>query len=168
MQARAREAVQSGRSVVEAKLQKALRGAGPPALYLDFETTNAFVPEYRGTRPYQQIPFLWSLHRVDETGSLDHREFLAEGAGDPRRAFAETLIEAIGTASLPILVYSQFEDRLLKELSEAHPDLAEPLSRIRSQLVDLLPIVREHVYHPDFRGSFSLKRVAPALAQGVR
>ena len=168
VQARAREAVRSGDSVVDAELQKALRGTGPPALYLDFETTNAFVPVYRGTRPYQQIPFLWSLHSVYEGGNLDHREFLAEGTADPRRAFAETLIEAIGASSPPILVYSTFEDTLLKQLSEALPDLAERLGKIRSWLVDLLPIVREHVYHPDFRGSFSLKRVAPALAPEVR
>ena len=33
--------------------------------------------------------------------------------------------------------------------------------------MDLLPIVRDNVYHPDFGGSFGLKSVAPALVRGL-
>jgi predicted RecB family nuclease len=33
--------------------------------------------------------------------------------------------------------------------------------------VDLLDVVRQHVYHPGFAGSFSIKSVAPALAPGL-
>ncbi|MGH7730278.1 MAG: hypothetical protein ACRENJ_03410, partial [Candidatus Eiseniibacteriota bacterium] len=35
------------------------------------------------------------------------------------------------------------------------------------KLLDLLPVVRHHVYHPKFAGSFSLKNVLPALVPDV-
>src|SRR5439155_1313267 len=47
------------------------------------------------------------------------------------------------------------------------PALAKELQRIEKKLVDLLPLVRNHVYHPDFGGSFSIKRTLPALVPGL-
>jgi hypothetical protein len=41
------------------------------------------------------------------------------------------------------------------------------LSAVPERIEDLLPIVREHVYHPDFGGSFSLKSALPALVPGL-
>ena len=79
-----------------------------PLYFLDFETFNPALPRYRGSRPYQVIPFQWSLHTLDSDGTLEHREFLHEGAGDPRRAFAESLVSALGDSG-PVLVYSGFE-----------------------------------------------------------
>jgi Domain of unknown function(DUF2779) len=49
------------------------------------------IPLYEGTRPYQTIPFQWPLHASGGDGVLHHREFLAEGEGDPRKLFTETL-----------------------------------------------------------------------------
>src|SRR5262249_3522653 len=66
----------------------------------------------------------------------------------------------------PVLVYSSFEDGVLAELAAALPELAPPLEALRARLVDLLPLVRQHVYHPEFGGSVSLKAGAPALAPG--
>lgn len=86
-----------------------LRCCGPPACYLGFEAKMPPIPLYDGTRPYQTIPFQWSLHAIDGNGVPQHREFLAEGHGDPRRRFAETLIEALAAFGDPILVYSDYE-----------------------------------------------------------
>ena len=110
------------------------------------------------------IPFQWSLHTDAGTASLRHREFLADGAADPRREFAETLVAALGGDDAPVLVYSPFESTQLGRLAERFPDLAPALRRIRERLFDLLPVVRSHLYHPDFDFSFSIKSVAPALA----
>lgn len=38
---------------------------------------------------------------------------------------------------------------------------------MQERLFDLLPVVREHCYHPEFHGSFSLKKVLPALVPGL-
>jgi hypothetical protein len=165
-QARARRALLCGGRVVDAMLARALERSGPPAGYLDFETWIPCVPPYRGSRPLQAIPMQWSLHRVDAQSALSHRDFLAEGGGDPRRVFAERLLEAAAARDEPVLVYSSTEAEILAELEHLLPDLAAELGALRSRLVDLLPLVRNHVYDRAFRGSFGLKRVAAALCPG--
>jgi len=165
-QARVRAVLREGGEFVSIDLGAALAGAGPPACYLDFETMNPAIPLYPGTRPYQRIPFQWSLHHLDTAGVLEHREFLASGRIDPRREFITTLIDALGDRVEPILVYSRFEAGVLDELAHVVPERAAALASIRARLVDLLPVVRRHVYHPACGASFSLKVVAPALVPG--
>jgi hypothetical protein len=94
-QAIIRDATASGQPYVSPDLARLLGGYGPPACYLDFEAMMPPIPLYEGTRPYQTIPFQWSLHAATEDGVLHHREFLADGGSDPRRRFAETMIEAL-------------------------------------------------------------------------
>ena len=124
------------------------------------------IPLYEGTRPYQTIPFQWSLHVATEDGALHHREFLADGASDPRRQFALTLIDALDAFDVPIVVYSAYEKTRLGELAAQFPDLRSAITGISARLVDLLPIVRGGVYFPEFWFSNSIKSVAPALSPG--
>ncbi len=166
LQSRVREAHRSGLSFVSPDLGADLSGLGPPALYFDLESIAPAEPIYTGTHPYQRIPFQWSLHHADAAGALSHRAFLADGRSDPRREFAETLLAAAGDGELPVLVWSSFERSTLGDLADAFPDLSARLHALRERLVDLLKIVRRHVYHPEFSGSFSIKSVAPALAPG--
>jgi hypothetical protein len=79
-----RDAIASGHPYVALDLADLLRSCGPPTCYLDFEAMMPPIPLYEGTRPYQTIPFQWSLHASDSNGVLQHREFLAKGDGDPR------------------------------------------------------------------------------------
>ena len=162
-QEKVRKALTSGEEWVSPDLDKALRHAGPPSYYLDFETMNPAIPVYPGNRPYQRVPFQWSLHHVEETKSMSHEEFLAEGSTAPHRPFAESLIDAIGTNEEPILVYSSFEKSVITDLASRLPDLKIALEAILDRLFDLLPITRGYIYHPGFAGSFSIKTVAPAL-----
>lgn len=167
---RQRRAVEAQRSVqgvaVARALPRLLRGAGPPARYLDFETFNPGVPVFADSRPFQPIPCQWSLHELDAGGALRHAEFLAEGSGDPRPAFAQSLIAALDGSDGPIVVYSAYESSVLDALADALPERAVTLGSIRGRLFDLLPVVRAGVYARGFGGSFSLKRVAPALVPG--
>ncbi len=158
-----RDAIATGRPFVAADLARVLCTYAPPTCYLDFEAMMPPIPLYEGTRPYQTIPFQWSLHTLAGDGALHHREFLAEGDGDPRRAFAETLIEAVSGADFPIIVYSHYEQTRLKELAGAFPDLRDPITAIIDRLKDLLPIVRGAVYFPAAGFSNSIKSVGPAL-----
>jgi hypothetical protein len=164
--ARIRDVLQSGRPYMSPDLDTALADFGPPAYYLDFETMNAAIPPYPGTRPFEQIPTQWSLHHVDADGTLTQREFLADGRTDPRRELAETLLAAVGDSTEPIVVYSDFESMVLNTLASAFPDLAPALQAVRARLRDLWTVVQAHVYHPAFGYSFSLKSVAPALVPG--
>jgi len=157
-----REATATGRPFVAPTLVQLLHRFGPPACYLDFEAMMPPIPLYEGTRPYQTIPFQWSLHTLAGGGTLSHSEFLARD-GDPRRAFAETLIEALIGVDAPIVVYSAYEQTRLKELAALFPDLKDPLNAIIVRLADLLPIVRSAVYFPDAGFSNSIKAIGPAL-----
>src|SRR5450631_1298589 len=90
-----RDATASGHPYVGPDLAGLLRCCGPPTCYLDFEAMMPPIPLYEGTRPYQTIPFQWSLHVIGGDGVLNHKEFLADGVNDPRRQFAEALIDAL-------------------------------------------------------------------------
>ena len=57
----------------------------------------------------------------------------------------------------------QFEFQRLSELASWLPEFAGRISKIQRRLCDLLPVIRDHVYHPAFGGSYSLKSVLPAL-----
>jgi Domain of unknown function(DUF2779) len=162
-----RDVTRNGKPFVASDLSGRLRGFGPPAFYLDFEAFLPAAPLYLRTRPYQVIPFQWSLHHVDTDGKISHQDFLAEGDVDPRRRFVETLIDALTGARWPIIVYSSYEQARLTELAAAFPDLKRPIAAIVSRLSDLLPVVRAGLYHPDFEFSNSIKNVAPALCPDV-
>lgn len=134
-----------------------------PAWFLDFETAQFAVPIWKGTRAYQQIPFQYSLHKVDKNGALSHKEFLFMEGENPARAFAEALIKDCENAG-PIYVYNVgFEGRIINELIQAFPKLKTDLQGIKNRLVDLLPMARKHYYHPDQKGSWSIKAVLPTI-----
>jgi hypothetical protein len=163
-------ALASGQPWVGPGLADALAPAAPPAWYLDFETVTPAIPLYAGTRPYQPIPFLWSLHRLGADGGVEHADYLADASAepgaDPRPALAHALLAALAGDAAPILVWSPYESRILRELANAFPALAPSLDALRARLVDLHATVRGHLYHPGFEGSYSLKEVAPALVPG--
>ena len=162
-----RDALRSGKEFIAEDLSEQLQGFGPPAFYLDFEAFMPVVPLYPSTRPYQVIPFQWSLHHVDADGKITHQEFLAPADSDPRRPFAEMLIAALKGTRSPIIVYSPYEEARLTELAKHFSDLAKPLRSIVLRLADLLPVVRSGVYHPDFDFSSSIKTAAPVLCPDV-
>lgn len=157
-------ATTQGSAELDPAAGEALAGLPYPRHYLDFETIQFAVPRWAGTRPYAQVPFQWSCHTESADGTLSHREFLADGNEDPRRPFTETLLAAIADSG-PILVYNAgFETGRMKELALAFPDLATALTAAIGRVVDLLPIAREHYYHPAMRGSWSIKAVLPTIA----
>ena len=152
----------SGQPYVSPHLASELEGLRYPVSFLDFETFNPALPVYAGTRPYQVIPFQWSLHIRGSDGQLSHRSFLNDDAGDPRERCIVNLLNAVPPQG-SIVVYSSYERVRLERLAEEFPRYADPLLALRDRLFDLLPIIREHYYHPAFRGSYSLKSVLPAL-----
>ena len=135
-----------------------------PVRHLDFETTTPAIPQFEGTRPYQPIPFMFSVHRETKNGSLEHTDYLHEEFTDPRRAVAEQLIEQLGRNG-SITMYTPYEKTQIENLAIEFSDLESPLVGIRDRLVDIAPFVRHHYYHPEFRGSFSLKSVFPVMGR---
>jgi len=159
------EAIRTGLMYIQAKeLQAWLAGLEYPLHCFDFETMMPAVPLFDGTRPYQQIPFQFSLHIVDSPGAEPrHVEFLAENAVDPRPGLIDAL-GAIGPEGT-ILAYNMgFEQARLRELAAGFPTQAEFLLRLVDRFQDLIVPFRSFWWH-DARqhGSCSLKYVLPAV-----
>ena len=136
---------------------------GLPAYFLDFEAIQFAVPIWKETSPYQAYPFQFSLHVMNESGDLQHHEFLDLSGDDPRQFFARSLIECCGTHG-PIFAYNaSYEAGVMHKLAKRFPEYAPSLQAIIKRLVDLLPIAQNRYYHPSQHGSWSLKSVLPAL-----
>jgi hypothetical protein len=163
------EAVQTGELALDsASFRSLAEELVFPLWFLDFETYMPGLPIHAGMRPWQQIPFQWSLHVQEEDGSLRHVEFLKADGTDPRRAFAEALVAAVGEPGSIVVYNKGMESTRLRELARDLPDLAEVLLALDARIVDLLPIVRQSCYHLDFHGSRSLKVVTGVLAPHLR
>ena len=162
-QARVRAATLANKAELSPEAAMVLDRLPYPRCYLDFESMSLAVPRFVGTKPYQAIPVQWSCHGEAAVGQYRHEAHLAAGDGDPRPAFADSLIAAVGETG-PVFVYNRaFEGRILRELAEALPDRAPALLGIIQRLFDLLPLTREHYYHPAMRGSWSIKAVLPTI-----
>src|SRR3989338_8080299 len=97
-----------------------------PLYLMDFETYNTAIPLYNGLKPYQQIPFQFSVHVIKKKGEQPkHYSFIAEGAEDPRPKFIEELKKALGIKGNVIVYNQSFEQARLKELGEYFPKYAE-------------------------------------------
>ena len=140
-----------------------LRRLHAPFAYLDFETLSFPVPDIVGTRPYEQVPFQWSVHVEDVAGLVRHAEYLAVDDFGDFEALAHALV-AVMPADGPVFAYNAgFEEHVLLRLAEFVPSQAMALRRIAGRLVDLLQVVRETYYHRDMRGSWSIKSVMPTI-----
>lgn len=135
-----------------------------PLSYLDFETFSTAIPLFHGIRPYQQIPFQYSLHIVRSPGAEpEHHSFLAE-SGDPRPEFVRRLHDTLPEEGSVVVYNASFELGRLKECSELLPAYQTWLAEIQSRVLDLLlPFRGFRYYHPQQNGSASMKVVLPAL-----
>jgi predicted RecB family nuclease len=163
IQRRAAGCVRSGNPWYSPEVRDVLGGLTYPLYFADFETVNRAIPPFAGMRPYDHLPFQWSVHVQRQPGAEpEHHEFLATDASDPRRDFITSLCAALGERG-SIVVYSSFESQRLSELASWLPEFCGRIDKIQRRLWDLLPVVRDHVYHPAFHGSYSLKSVLPGL-----
>lgn len=164
IQRRAATCVQTGEPWFDTEgLESKLDALKYPLSFMDFETVNPAIPRFPGLRPYDHLPFQWSVHvQREPCAEPEHFAFLASDTNDPRREFISSLLTILGETG-SIVVYSSFESQRLLELGGWLPEFADRISVLQGCLFDLLPVVREHTYHPAYAGSYSIKSVLPAL-----
>ena len=135
-----------------------------PLYHLDFETYSEPIPPFDGARPYQVVPFQYSLDiELTQGGKIDHREFLADKM-NAMRELAEQLCKDIPMDVTSIAFNATFEKTVLKHLAEQFPDLSEHLLNIRDHIVDLaVPFLQGYYFDIKQGGSNSIKYVMPAL-----
>jgi hypothetical protein len=164
VQQRAFASAVSGKAWFGKDLKKTLKELRFPLYFMDFETLGPAIPRFAGMRPFDPIPFQWSVHVQRKPGNeLEHYEFLAKDTSDPRPAFLKNLLCVLGDTG-HIVVYNQaFESGVLESLASGLPEYEPTVSNLQERLWDLLPVIRSQTYHVNYRGSFSLKDVLPAL-----
>jgi hypothetical protein len=147
------------------KVREFLERLWYPICFLDFETFRSAIPRFDGIRPYQQVPFLYSLHRQDAAGApLTHFEFLARPDADPRKELVEKLLGEVPDGACVLVYNMAFEKGVLKDLAEFLPIHRRRLLAVIDGLVDLMePFRRREIYHWRMAGSYSLKSVLPVL-----
>lgn len=136
-----------------------------PLYFLDFETFQLAIPEFDNSRSYQQIPFQFSLYYKESKDSeAVPFAFLADPVGDPRKAFAESLIKMTEKPGLIVVYNAGFEKSRINELARDFPEFAEQLNNINSRIIDLMvPFSQKSFYKPAMRSSYSMKKVLPAM-----
>lgn len=147
------------------KLEKFIKGLKYPLYFMDFETYATAIPLYDGLKPYQAIPFQFSVHVIDKKGQkAKHHSFIASGSDDPRPEFAKKLKSVIGEKGTVLAYYQSFEKSRLKELAEFLPKNAKWIDELIERMVDLYDPFKDFAYyHPAQKGSASLKSVLPVL-----
>lgn len=147
-------------------ITKILNSLKYPLYFIDYETYQTAIPEVVGTKPYQQLPFQYSLHIIREKGAtLEHKEFLAEVEDkDFIRHFAESMIRDMHENGSVIIYNKSFEPARNNEIAKMYPDLKDEIDRINSNMVDFLePFKQRKYYCKEMHGSASIKAVLPAL-----
>lgn len=137
-----------------------------PLYFIDYETYQLAIPEFKGTKPYQQLPFQYSLHIIKEKGApVEHKEFLAEVEDkDFIRHFAESMINDIPENGSIIIYNKSFEPARNNEIARMYPDLKDEMDRFNNNMVDfLIPFKQRKYYTKEMHGSASIKAVLPAL-----
>jgi CRISPR/Cas system-associated exonuclease Cas4 (RecB family) len=152
-------------SINKKEISKFINGLKFPLYFLDFETFSTAIPLFDGTKPYQKMPFQYSIHLLySMDGNPEHRGFLAGGLEDPRRVLLSRLKEDLGDEGSIIVYYEQFEKDVLRELASEFPGYGEWVDRVLLRIVDLYkPFGNFYYYNSSQRGSASVKSVLPAI-----
>ncbi len=149
----------------KSKIKQFLETIKYPLYFLDFESYQEAIPSFDGCRPYEQIPFQYSLHYMEsENGELKHKEFLGEEGTNPKKSLAEQLCTDIFNSGTVLAYNIAFEGTIIKNLAGELPHLNKRLLGISNNLVDLIiPFRSGYYYDSAMKGSFSIKSVLPAL-----
>jgi hypothetical protein len=147
------------------KIREFLKKVRYPLCFLDFETFNSAIPLFDGTRPYQQVPFQYSLHRIDAEGEdAKHFEYLADPGVDPRKEIAERLVAEIPGGACVVAYNMGFEKLVLRALGESIPKHRKRLNAVTEGMIDPMELFkRRDIYDWQMNGSYSLKSVLPVL-----
>jgi hypothetical protein len=137
-----------------------------PQYYLDYETISTAIPLFDDCKPYQQVPFQYSLHVLRAPGEeLEHFEYLARhGDKNPVPALLAQMKSEIVDAGSVIVWYKPFETSRNTEMAQMYPEYSDFLNSINSRVYDLMDIfTKQYHVHPLFLGKTSIKYVLPVL-----
>lgn len=140
-----------------------ISGIKEPYCSLDIEVWMPAIPFYQGTKPFQQIPFLFSMVYAEQ-GKLIKYSYFKPYEDDLRKAFLEQILESTKAFNTVLMFDKALEESVLSQLAELFPEYNLEIAVLKSKIVDLAePIRKGNYYHPDMKGNFSLKSIAPVV-----
>ena len=152
-------------AINKAEIRKFLGALEYPLYFFDYETMQGLVPYFDGQRPYQQIPFQYSLHVVHEPGGeAEHRDYLHQDSSNPAVKVVEQLVGDVGDSGSIITWNMSFEKSINGDLGRMYPDYAERIVAINHRVKDLMTPFKSKWYDdPRCEGSASIKKVLPIV-----
>ena len=148
----------------EENIKTFLQNLTYPIYHLDFETYQQAIPQYKGLKPFEQIPFQYSLHIEHKDGTLEHKEFLAQDGEDSRYELAQKLCNDMPNEGTVLAYNMSFEKGVIAKLANSFKELSEHLLAINENIQDLMtPFQKKWYVTPSMQGSYSIKYVLPAL-----
>ncbi len=165
LQQRVVDVFKSGERFLDSKsIKAAIAHWKFPLVFLDFETMSPAIPRYIGTGPYMHVAFQFSVHvMTSKESEVTHHEFFHEFPTDPRPTLIPALLKACEGEGSIVSYYGRFETDRILEMAKSFSEYAEQLEALTQRIVDPLPVIRDFIYDKEFKGSFSLKAVVPAL-----
>ena len=160
-------AAKAGEPIVKTdKVDNFLNSFRYPLYFLDYETLADVVPPFEGLKPYQQLPFQYSLHVLREPdGELEHYDYLHADQTNPVKPLVEQLKEEIGNEGSVLVWSKRFEQGCNELMGSLFPEHKESLEAINQRIVDLMdPFAYGWYIDERFVGSASIKNVLPVLA----
>jgi hypothetical protein len=137
-----------------------------PLYFFDYETLGDLIPPFDGMKPYQQIPFQYSLHVIREPeAKTEHYEFLSQDDTNPASSLTKQLQAQIGNEGTVLVWYEGFEKHINLIMADMVPDARDFYIHLNEHIKDLmLPFASGWLVDGDFFGSASIKKVQPVLA----
>lgn len=150
-------------------IEKSFEKLQYPIYFVDYESFNPAIPMFDSYKPYDQIPFQWSLHiKEDSTSELKHYEFIETQQIDPIVNFLSAMQAVVGTNGSIIVWNKAFEGTQNKRMGEIHSEFKDYCENMNSRLFDLMEIFRDGLYADrKFKGSYSIKIVLPVLVPSL-
>ncbi len=153
------------RLIEKTKISEFMKNIQYPLYFLDYETLSSVIPFFDGIRPYQQVPFQYSLHILESPDApLHHKEYLHTENTHPGLPLLQRLKNDIGDKGTVLVWYEKFEKSRNKELGDMFPEYADFMQNVNNRMVDLMiPFSEGWFVDKNFFGSASIKNVLPVL-----
>ena len=161
-----RSVIEKRPQIDEEKIQSMLNETSFPLYFFDYEAAVNAVPKIVGTKPWQHIPFQFSLHILSEDDTLTHQEYLNENLSGTEKV-VQAFCEMIGDAGSIVSWHASYEKKINTDLAKMYPQYAETLENANNRMFDLEDICKEAYTDAAFRGSTSIKKVLPVLCPNL-
>ncbi len=154
---------------INGELKAELNKYNWPFYFIDFETINQGVPIINDTKPYDQLPFQWSVHKWDapddELKLSDSKSFLDFDSQDIELKFIESLLSETGDKGTVFAHNAATEINVLKRLKkkEICKHLTSKIDALISRIEDTLSMVKKNFYHPIMSGSYKIKKIIKCI-----